>query len=93
MTFRTVAGWRLAFSVFYFAALGLLRHEAQIVISVGKLRGVPNPVGPEDPESGPDAPVITYSYYVTYEFAKGEDREKAKVFGFFATATLTLSDP
>uniref|UniRef100_A0A8D2Q709 Leucine rich repeat containing 43 n=1 Tax=Varanus komodoensis TaxID=61221 RepID=A0A8D2Q709_VARKO len=48
----------------------LLRCRAKMIVTIGKIRGVPNPIGPEEPESGPESPVITYSYYVTYEFAE-----------------------
>lgn len=42
------------------------------------MRGLPNPLIPEELEGSPDSPIITHSYYVTYEFAKGEKKgEKA----------------
>ncbi|XP_053136430.1 leucine-rich repeat-containing protein 43-like isoform X2 [Hemicordylus capensis] len=56
----------------------LLGHQAEMVVAIGKIRGVPNPIDLEEPESGPEAPVITYSYYVTYEFAKGEKEEETE---------------
>ncbi|XP_025018846.1 leucine-rich repeat-containing protein 43 [Python bivittatus] len=59
----------------------LLLHDVKLIVTIGKIRGVPNPVGPEELENSPDSPVITYSYYVTYEFAKGEkkgDKEASK---------------
>ncbi|XP_060641964.2 leucine-rich repeat-containing protein 43 [Anolis sagrei] len=60
----------------------LLRRHTKIIVSVGRIRGVPYPVIPEEVESGPETPIITYSYYVTYEFAKGErtqEKESVKV--------------
>ncbi|XP_066466093.1 leucine-rich repeat-containing protein 43 [Tiliqua scincoides] len=62
--------------------LGLVRnpelvgHKTNLLVTIGKIRGVPNPIGPEEPESGPESPIITYSYYVTYEFARGETIEE-----------------
>uniref|UniRef100_A0A674JQB5 Leucine rich repeat containing 43 n=1 Tax=Terrapene triunguis TaxID=2587831 RepID=A0A674JQB5_9SAUR len=53
----------------------LIVNKAQLVVSVGKIKGVPNPFKPEELESGPESPVITHSYYVTYEFV---EREKAE---------------
>uniref|UniRef100_A0A8C3XWE6 Leucine rich repeat containing 43 n=1 Tax=Chelydra serpentina TaxID=8475 RepID=A0A8C3XWE6_CHESE len=53
----------------------LIVNKAQLVVSVGKITGVPNPIKPEELESSPESPVITHSYYVTYEFV---EREKAE---------------
>lgn len=71
----------------------LLGHKTELVVTIGKIRGLPNPVGPEEPESGPESPVITYSYYVTYEFARGEiieelDSDKGTVSQQSPTSTL-----
>uniref|UniRef100_A0A8C5WRQ8 Leucine rich repeat containing 43 n=1 Tax=Laticauda laticaudata TaxID=8630 RepID=A0A8C5WRQ8_LATLA len=55
----------------------ILLSDAQLIVTLGKMRGVPNPFNPEDLESSPGSPILTYSYYVTYEFAKGERKEKA----------------
>ncbi|XP_042297814.1 LOW QUALITY PROTEIN: leucine-rich repeat-containing protein 43 [Sceloporus undulatus] len=57
----------------------ILRRSAKMIVSIGKIRGVPYPIGPEELKSGPESPVITYNYYVTYEFAKGEKRQKETV--------------
>uniref|UniRef100_A0A8C7E797 Leucine rich repeat containing 43 n=1 Tax=Naja naja TaxID=35670 RepID=A0A8C7E797_NAJNA len=54
-----------------------LLTDVQLIVTLGKMRGVPNPFNPEDLESSPGSPIVTYSYYVTYEFAKGERKEKA----------------
>lgn len=54
-----------------------------MVVVVGRIKGIPNPVVLEEPESSPESPIITYSYYVTYEFAKGEkveEKEGVKVY-------------
>lgn len=53
-------------------------NEAQIVVTVGKIQGIPCPTTLEQLESGLDSPVIAYSYYVTYEFAEGENSKGAK---------------
>ncbi|XP_010158538.1 PREDICTED: leucine-rich repeat-containing protein 43 [Eurypyga helias] len=52
----------------------LIRSEARVVVSVGEIKGVPDPSACQQLEVGSEAPVITYSYCVTYEFA-GEDIE------------------
>ncbi|XP_058014776.1 leucine-rich repeat-containing protein 43 [Ahaetulla prasina] len=54
-----------------------LLSDVQLIVTLGKMRGVPNPFNPEDVGNSPDSPIVTYSYYVTYEFAKGEKKEKA----------------
>ncbi|XP_032085229.1 leucine-rich repeat-containing protein 43 [Thamnophis elegans] len=52
-----------------------LLTDVQLIVTLGKMRGVPNPFNSEDIENSPDSPIVTYSYYVTYEFAKGEKKE------------------
>ncbi|XP_054852931.1 leucine-rich repeat-containing protein 43 [Eublepharis macularius] len=51
----------------------LLQQEVEMVVTVGKIQGVPNPVISEELESSLESSVVTYNYYVTYEFAKGEE--------------------
>ncbi|NXG61465.1 LRC43 protein, partial [Hemiprocne comata] len=46
----------------------LARSEARVVVSVGEIKGVPDPRACWQLEAGSEAPVITYSYCVTYEF-------------------------
>ncbi|NXF33371.1 LRC43 protein, partial [Nyctibius bracteatus] len=46
----------------------LIRNEARVVVSVGEIKGVPYPSARQQLEVGSKAPVITYSYCVTYEF-------------------------
>ncbi|NXG76598.1 LRC43 protein, partial [Baryphthengus martii] len=46
----------------------LTRSEARVVVSVGEVKGVPDPSAQQQLEVGSEAPVITYSYCVTYEF-------------------------
>ncbi|XP_070619346.1 leucine-rich repeat-containing protein 43 [Erythrolamprus reginae] len=53
-----------------------LQKDVQLIVTMGKMRGLPNPFHPEDLETRPDSPIVTYNYYVTYEFAKGERKEK-----------------
>ncbi|XP_026542629.1 leucine-rich repeat-containing protein 43 [Notechis scutatus] len=55
----------------------ILLLDVQLIVTLGKMRGVPNPFNPEDLESSSGSPIVSYSYYVTYEFAKGERKEKA----------------
>ncbi|XP_074777578.1 leucine-rich repeat-containing protein 43 [Athene noctua] len=49
------------------------RSEARVVVSVGEIKGVPDPRALQQLEVGSHAPVITYSYCVTYEFVEGEE--------------------
>ncbi|NWW52246.1 LRC43 protein, partial [Pedionomus torquatus] len=44
----------------------LIRNEARVVVSIGEIKGVPDPS--VQLEVGSKAPVITYSYCVAYEF-------------------------
>ncbi|NXN15636.1 LRC43 protein, partial [Indicator maculatus] len=46
----------------------LIRSEAQLVVSIGEIKGVPDPSTHQQLEVDSEAPVITYSYCVTYEF-------------------------
>uniref|UniRef100_A0A8C3WR29 Leucine rich repeat containing 43 n=1 Tax=Catagonus wagneri TaxID=51154 RepID=A0A8C3WR29_9CETA len=52
----------------------LLAQEAQLVVTIGNVRGVPDS-SILDPEPGPQGPFITYSYYVTYDFVEDEEGE------------------
>ncbi|XP_020928638.1 leucine-rich repeat-containing protein 43 isoform X2 [Sus scrofa] len=52
----------------------LLAHEAQLVVTIGNVRGVLDS-SILDPEPGPQGPFITYSYYVTYDFVEDEEGE------------------
>ncbi|KAM6340696.1 leucine-rich repeat-containing protein 43 [Alca torda] len=54
----------------------LVRSEARVVVSIGKIKGVPDPSTCLQLEVGSEAPVITYSYCVTYKFAQGEEMEE-----------------
>ncbi|KFP23971.1 Leucine-rich repeat-containing protein 43, partial [Colius striatus] len=46
----------------------LIRSEARVVVSIGEVRGVPDPSTRQQLEVGSGAPMVTYSYCVTYEF-------------------------
>ncbi|NXN24340.1 LRC43 protein, partial [Nycticryphes semicollaris] len=45
-----------------------IRNEARVVVSIGEIKGVPHPSIQQQLEVGSKAPVVTYSYCVTYEF-------------------------
>ncbi|XP_012983519.2 leucine-rich repeat-containing protein 43 [Melopsittacus undulatus] len=51
----------------------LTRSEARVVVSVGDMKGVPDPSTLQQLADDSDFPVITYSYCVTYEFVEGEE--------------------
>lgn len=53
----------------------LIRSGARVVVSIGEMKGLPNPEDSQQLEVGSEGPVITYSYCVTYEFAEGEELE------------------
>ena len=57
-----------------FLSADLLAQEAQLVVTIGNVRGVPD-TSLLDPEPGPEGPFITYTYYVTYDFVKDEEGE------------------
>ncbi|NWH63547.1 LRC43 protein, partial [Geococcyx californianus] len=46
----------------------LVKSEARVVVSVGEIKGAPDPSALQQLEVGSKAPVITYSYCVMYEF-------------------------
>ncbi|XP_063272246.1 leucine-rich repeat-containing protein 43 isoform X2 [Prinia subflava] len=53
----------------------LVRSGARVVVSIGEMKGLPNPEAFQQLDVGPEGPVITYSYCVTYEFAEAEELE------------------
>lgn len=55
--------------------LEMIKNEARVVVSIGKIKGVPDPTTLQELEIGSEAPVITYSYCVTYEFAAEETED------------------
>uniref|UniRef100_A0A452FE75 Leucine rich repeat containing 43 n=1 Tax=Capra hircus TaxID=9925 RepID=A0A452FE75_CAPHI len=61
----------------------LLAPEAQILVTVGNLRGVLDS-SVLDPEPGPQGPFITYNYYVTYDFVEDEEGEGSQYSGVLA---------
>ncbi|XP_073168989.1 leucine-rich repeat-containing protein 43 isoform X4 [Lepidochelys kempii] len=74
----------------------LIGNKAQLVVNVGKIKGVPNPSKPEELESGPESPVITHSYYVTYEFVEreeAEDTNNSEVIKFHQSQMVATPNP
>ncbi|POI26810.1 hypothetical protein CIB84_009440, partial [Bambusicola thoracicus] len=73
----------------------LIKNEARVVVSIGKIKGVPDPSTLQELEMGSEAPVITYSYCVTYEFA-GEETEdvvtEVKIHQSPVVATLDMDN-
>ncbi|EHB01455.1 Leucine-rich repeat-containing protein 43 [Heterocephalus glaber] len=61
----------------------LLPQDAQLVVTVGNIRGVVDS-SVLDPEPGPKGPFVAYSYYVTYDFLGGEDGEASEHGGVLA---------
>lgn len=53
----------------------LLKSEARLVVSIGEMKGLPNPTDFQQLELECEGPVIACSYYVTYQFAEGEELE------------------
>uniref|UniRef100_A0A8C3EWR0 Uncharacterized protein n=1 Tax=Corvus moneduloides TaxID=1196302 RepID=A0A8C3EWR0_CORMO len=52
-----------------------LRNEGRVVVSIGEMKGLPNPKAFQQLKVGSEGPMITYSYRVTYEFAEREELE------------------
>ncbi|NXD97888.1 LRC43 protein, partial [Chaetorhynchus papuensis] len=46
----------------------LIRSEGRVVVSIGEMKGLPDPKALQQLKVGSEGPVITYSYCVTYEF-------------------------
>ncbi|NWT78872.1 LRC43 protein, partial [Lanius ludovicianus] len=46
----------------------LIRNEGRVVVSIGEMKGLPDPKAFQQLKVGSKGPVITYSYCVTYEF-------------------------
>ncbi|XP_026199442.1 leucine-rich repeat-containing protein 43 [Anabas testudineus] len=57
---------------------GLIVDQASIIVSVGRMRGIPDPMMSADKNS-PDFPVVTYSYFVTYDFLSHQTPVDLKV--------------
>lgn len=55
--------------------LELIRSEVRVVVSIGEIKGVPDPSAHQQLEVSSEFPVTTYSYCVTYEFEEGEEIE------------------
>ncbi|XP_048819755.1 leucine-rich repeat-containing protein 43 [Lagopus muta] len=73
----------------------LIKNEAQVVVSIGKIKGVPDPSTLQELEIGSEAPVITYSYCVTYEFAAEETEDggtEVKIHQSPVVATLDVDN-
>lgn len=47
------------------------------MVTIGNVKGVLDS-SVLDPEPGPQGPVITYSYFVTYDFVEDEEGEKSE---------------
>uniref|UniRef100_A0A7N8YR11 Leucine rich repeat containing 43 n=1 Tax=Mastacembelus armatus TaxID=205130 RepID=A0A7N8YR11_9TELE len=45
----------------------LIANRASVTVSVGTMRGIPNPLMSVD-QNAPGFPVVTYSYFITYKF-------------------------
>ncbi|XP_004385090.1 leucine-rich repeat-containing protein 43 [Trichechus manatus latirostris] len=70
----------------------LLAHEAQLVVTIGNIRGVLDS-SVLDPEPGPEGPFIAYSYYVTYDFVEDEEGEGSEYAGVLAEIVKPSSSP
>uniref|UniRef100_A0A8V5H2H7 Uncharacterized protein n=1 Tax=Melopsittacus undulatus TaxID=13146 RepID=A0A8V5H2H7_MELUD len=66
----------------------LTRSEARVVVSVGDMKGVPDPSTLQQLADDSDFPVITYSYCVTYEFVEGEELDDGSSAESLEGATL-----
>uniref|UniRef100_A0A8C3EVC5 Uncharacterized protein n=1 Tax=Corvus moneduloides TaxID=1196302 RepID=A0A8C3EVC5_CORMO len=52
-----------------------LSAHRRVVVSIGEMKGLPNPKAFQQLKVGSEGPMITYSYRVTYEFAEREELE------------------
>uniref|UniRef100_A0A8C5UEC5 Leucine rich repeat containing 43 n=1 Tax=Malurus cyaneus samueli TaxID=2593467 RepID=A0A8C5UEC5_9PASS len=50
-----------------------LMSEARVVVSIGEMKGLPDPKAFQQQEVDSEGPEITFSYYVTYEFVEAEE--------------------
>ncbi|KAK2902067.1 hypothetical protein Q8A73_011813 [Channa argus] len=55
----------------------LMVDQASAVVSVGRMRGLPDPLSVD--ENYPDLPVVSYSYLITYEFLSHQTPVSLKV--------------
>ncbi|XP_004595453.2 leucine-rich repeat-containing protein 43 [Ochotona princeps] len=62
---------------------GDLAHAAQLVVTIGNIRGVPDS-SVLDPEPGPEGPFTSYTYYVTYDFVEDEEGDRKEYAGVLA---------
>ncbi|XP_062240976.1 leucine-rich repeat-containing protein 43-like isoform X2 [Platichthys flesus] len=54
--------------------------QASVTVRVGRVKGIPDPLMSVD-ETAPDFPVVTYSYFITYEFLTDQTPVDQKVAG------------
>ncbi|XP_035022256.2 leucine-rich repeat-containing protein 43 [Hippoglossus stenolepis] len=52
--------------------------QASVTVRVGRVKGIPDPLMSVD-ENAPDFPVVTYSYFITYEFLTDQTPVDLKV--------------
>ncbi|XP_051278476.1 leucine-rich repeat-containing protein 43-like isoform X2 [Dicentrarchus labrax] len=73
---------------------GLIVDRASATVSVGRMRGIPDPLLSAD-ENTPDFPVVTYRYFITYEFLSHQTPMNLKLDSeskFDAAATTHVTD-
>ncbi|XP_041890948.1 leucine-rich repeat-containing protein 43 isoform X3 [Corvus kubaryi] len=73
----------------------LIRNEGRVVVSIGEMKGLPDPKAFQQLKVGSEGPIITYSYRVTYEFAEREeleDRDSPEVTQIHQSPTVATLD-
>ncbi|XP_048179015.1 leucine-rich repeat-containing protein 43 isoform X3 [Corvus hawaiiensis] len=73
----------------------LIRNEGRVVVSIGEMKGLPDPKAFQQLKVGSEGPIITYSYRVTYEFAEREeleDRGSPEVTQIYQSPTVATLD-
>ncbi|KAE8635150.1 hypothetical protein XENTR_v10002528 [Xenopus tropicalis] len=57
---------------------GALEKSAMVLVNIGKLRGIPNPTNFLEAQDPGEYPIITYNYYVSYEFIEQETSKEVE---------------
>ncbi|XP_053277033.1 leucine-rich repeat-containing protein 43 [Pleuronectes platessa] len=65
--------------------------QASVTVRVGRVKGIPDPLMSVD-ETAPDFPVVTYSYFITYEFLTDQTPAEQKVAGESKCATEPVTE-
>ncbi|XP_018118658.1 leucine-rich repeat-containing protein 43 isoform X2 [Xenopus laevis] len=73
---------------------GALGKSAMMLVNIGKLRGIPNPINSLEAQDPGEYPVITYNYHASYEFIEDQtSREEDHIQTAVPVSSKTAKHP